>query len=147
MRTRSNKLSSNTGIDLYNSIPQISFLDFNKKEFIFKEDNYILIFISNYCIHCIDLLPELSKIEAKYTSYQIVLFSTGDNQENNDIDEYFKWQFPIISLSEEEMEKYFKVTILPFCIILIRNVVNQKGVIYNFKDFELMFNTIEHNNK
>lgn len=99
-----------------------------------NNSNYILIFVSNYCVHCIDLLPEIEKISKDFPEYELIIFSTADVEENIEILEYFKWTFPIINLSENEMEKYFSVVKLPFCIVMSNSLI-KNAVIYNALDF------------
>ncbi len=136
-----NILSHKTGINIGDELPDLYFLnlDGNKVDLI-KDENYILVFVSNYCLYCIDLLPEVEKIKDVSTKHKLIIFSTGDNEDNIEMKKYFNWTFPIIHLNEDEMEKYFKVVKQPFCIITNKNKVKQKGVIYNQKDFVAMFN-------
>lgn len=138
-----NKLSHKTGINIGESLPDFTCFDSNKKEIDFLlDENYVLIFVSNYCLYCIDLLPEIEKIKDVCKKHQLILFSTGDDEDNTEMQNYFNWKFPIVNLTEEEMEKYFKVVIHPFCIITNKNKVKQKGIIYNQKDFIVMYNNL-----
>ncbi|SEN75698.1 Thioredoxin [Paenisporosarcina quisquiliarum] len=100
-----------------------------------NNSNYILIFFSNYCVHCIDLLPEIEKISKDFPEYELIIFSTAAVEENLEIVKYFKWTFTIINLSEKEMEKYFSVVKLPFCIVMSNSLILKNAVIYNALDF------------
>ncbi|WP_333879548.1 alkyl hydroperoxide reductase [Lysinibacillus capsici] len=133
--------SHKTGINIGEVLPNLFCFDSDEKNVnLLPDENYILIFVSNYCVYCIDLLPEVEKIKDVSKKHKLILFSTGDDEDNIEMKKYFNWKFPIIHLTEEEMEKYFKVVKQPFCIITYKNKVKQKGVIYNQKDFIAMFN-------
>ncbi|MEA0555085.1 methylamine utilization protein [Lysinibacillus irui] len=131
--------SHKTGLNIGDELPELYFFHSDgKKVDLIKDECYILIFVSNYCLYCIDLLPEVEKIKNVSKKHKLILFSTGDNEDNIEMKKYFNWKFPIVHLTEDEMEKYFKVVKQPFCIITNKNEVKQKGVIYNQKDFIAM---------
>ncbi|WP_201716132.1 TlpA family protein disulfide reductase [Rossellomorea arthrocnemi] len=128
--------SHETGLEIGDDIPNLKFFDFNREQVIFK-GNCIFVFVSNYCAHCIDLLPELQGISDAGNS-KLILFSTGDISDNEEMHKYFNWNFQVVQLNEDEMEKYFGVVTLPFCMIINKNQVVKKGVIYNMDDYKYM---------
>lgn len=64
-----------------------------------------------------------------------MLFTNGNNQDIEEMVDYFKWQFPCISLDEELMESLFNVVVFPFLILLdSTGAVEKKAVVYNKAD-------------
>ncbi|ADM68055.1 hypothetical protein GMA19_00171 [Paenibacillus polymyxa E681] len=91
----------------------------------------IMVFISMYCSFCIDLLPHLSQIQQKHRDYQLMLFSTGDDEDHRDMIDYFKWDFPVFHMDQSEMENWFDITQMPFILVTHWNKVICKGVAYD----------------
>ncbi|OMD16935.1 hypothetical protein BSK66_09080 [Paenibacillus odorifer] len=101
----------------------------------------LIFFISVDCARCIELLPFISLISQNYNDYHLYIFSTGDEEINKEIRDYFEWKFPVITLSSKEMDDVYKVKIHPFVIISNNTgkVVN-KGVVYNSNDMMMLIN-------
>lgn len=97
----------------------------------------VLLFVSAYCSHCIDLLPHIDAMTRRHPTFSFRLFSTADEDDHRSMVEYFGWTFPIYSLDQSDMEAYFAVTYLPFAILVDDlGKVAAKGVIYNADEFE-----------
>lgn len=101
-----------------------------------------LIFVSTYCLYCIDLLPFLAEIEKDFP-YNLILFSTGEIEDNKEMKEYFAWDFPIISMDESKIKSELKVTAFPYTLIIDENgTITNQGVIYNYDDFKFLTDKI-----
>ncbi|MFB0842331.1 TlpA family protein disulfide reductase [Paenibacillus oleatilyticus] len=97
----------------------------------------VLLFVSTYCSHCIDLLPYINAMTRNHPSFSFRLLSTGDEDDHRSMIEYFGWTFPVCSLDQGDMEAYFAVMYLPFAILVDDSgKVAAKGVVYNADDFE-----------
>ncbi|KZE79031.1 hypothetical protein AV654_16225 [Paenibacillus elgii] len=97
----------------------------------------VLLFVSAYCSHCIDLLPHIDAMTRRHPTFSFRLFSTADEDDHRSMVEYFGWTFPIYSLDQSDMDAYFAVTYLPFAILIDDSgKVAAKGVIYNADEFE-----------
>lgn len=109
---------------------------YEKNQSIISKQNSILFFLSTYCIHCVDLMPYINEINKKY-QLKAYLFSNGNEEDHNEMIEYFAWDFPIIQMEEAEMLEHFNVSILPYFMLINRNNhVVTKGVIYNDSDVD-----------
>lgn len=96
----------------------------------------LYLFTSMYCAYCIDLLPHISTIQEEFPSFSLYLFSTGDEEDHQNMREYFNWEFPIVHLDQSDMEAYASVTHLPYMILTDeKDKVMAKGVIYDASDF------------
>ncbi|ETT61191.1 MULTISPECIES: hypothetical protein [Paenibacillus] len=80
----------------------------------------LLIFISIYCVRCIELLTNLNKLKS-ISDLPLIIFSDGDKKENREIGEAFLDQISIISITEEQMYKDFQIKTHPSYIILGEN--------------------------
>lgn len=97
----------------------------------------VVLFGSMHCVHCIDLLPHIEQMTKKYTNCSFALFSTGDEEDHKSMIDYFRWEFPVYSLDQSDMEAYYSVTYLPFMILTDESgKVIAKGVVYNFEEFD-----------
>lgn len=104
----------------------------------------ILLFISMHCVRCMELLPEMNSIRLPNTS--IVIFSTGTQEDHEELDEFFQSKFKIVSLTPEQMEKDFLVRTHPFCIVIDdQQQVCNKGTPYNSMDVLELVRTSEEN--
>ncbi|MEK5640210.1 hypothetical protein BK138_28360 [Paenibacillus rhizosphaerae] len=102
-----------------------------------SETTKVLLFVSMHCTHCIDLLPHIDAMTQRNPSFSFQLISTGDEEDNRSMVEYFGWEFPVCSLDQGDMEAYFAVTYLPFMILVDESgKVTAKGVVYNADEFE-----------
>jgi thiol-disulfide isomerase/thioredoxin len=102
----------------------------------------VLFFISLHCMHCIDLTPNLSEIKQEFSNTNFVLFSTGDKEDNQEMSEYFNWDFPVVHLNQSDMEHYFNINRLPYMILVIDGNIKLSGVVYNKSDFSQLITRI-----
>lgn len=126
------------------NIVEYKFNNWNGEQINLSEydKNIVLFFVSLECYHCVEMLPEISKIIEKY-SLEVILFSTGNNEDSKEMIEFFEWNFPIISLTAEEMSNYFDIGLLPSVLFLNKECyVDKKGVIYNINDFKFLYETL-----
>lgn len=87
----------------------------------------ILLFISIYCIRCLKLISEI--INDYDFKTEMIIFSNAPDDENCKINSKVTKEVFIISLTDQEMLKYFFVTKHPFCII-----VNEQNLIIDNKE-------------
>ncbi|MNW58557.1 hypothetical protein D3C74_364310 [compost metagenome] len=92
-----------------------------------------LIFVSMHCVRCIELLPEIRTARLPHTS--VIIFSTGNQEDCEQLDEFFQRKVKIVSITSEQMEEDFSVATHPFCIVVdeCQQVCN-KGTVYTGKD-------------
>ncbi|CAM4449569.1 thiol-disulfide isomerase/thioredoxin [Paenibacillus endophyticus] len=103
------------------------------------EGKTALLFISLHCMHCVDLLPYIKKIQNNYP-FTFFLYSNGDKDDHAEMVEYFGWDFSVITASVEKMETIFHVAALPFGILCDENKrVIEKSVVYNDAGFDFLF--------
>lgn len=122
------------------SIPLLKKWDGEEFDLVQVSKPLALLFVSVYCSHCVDMLPDVSYLHSKL-GLQIVLFTNGNNQDIEEMVDYFKWQFPCISLDEELMESLFNVVVFPFLILLdSTGAVEKKAVVYNKADMLFLVN-------
>lgn len=99
----------------------------------------VVLFVSMHCVHCIDLLPCINTMKSNHPSYSFSLFSTGDEEDNQSMIDYFEWEFPVYSFDLSDMEDDYQVTYLPYVVLTDnQGQVIGKGVIYSAEEFELM---------
>lgn len=92
-----------------------------------------LIFVSMHCVRCIELLPEIRSVRLPNTS--VIIFSTGNQEDHEQLDDFFQRKMKIVSLTSEQMERDFSVTTHPFCIVVDEHQqVCNKGTVYTGKD-------------
>ncbi|MNW44066.1 hypothetical protein D3C74_212830 [compost metagenome] len=93
----------------------------------------ILLFVSMHCVRCIELLPQIRDLCLPNTN--IVIFSTGDQEDHKELDEFLQKKWSVVSLSPEQMEEEFEVKTHPFCIVADANgrILN-KGNVYSGED-------------
>ncbi|MCL9661777.1 redoxin domain-containing protein [Paenibacillus hunanensis] len=132
------KLSSQSGLEIGSKLPALTFKNFNGENIALNSYTtpLLFIFVSLHCEHCVDLLPHIDVFKNKCN---IILFSNGDAEDHNEMQEYFQWNFPLISLSISEMKKIFEVEFLPFANIYdINHRLISKGVVYNESDLKFL---------
>ena len=87
-----------------------------------KAENYLLCFISFYCVDCIELLPHLKEISEKFLG-EIILFTNGSEEENIEISKYFDFDFTINTYTKEELAITYRVSMTPFVYLLDSNFI------------------------
>lgn len=97
----------------------------------------VLIFVSIYCIRCIQLLPNLNAI-LDIPNIHPIIFSNGNQEENIEMSELFSKQVPIISLSEQEMIDDFGMKLHPSYMIIANGKI-ENG---NIQSIEQLINKI-----
>ncbi|MGW9128329.1 hypothetical protein ACWGPW_25470 [Paenibacillus chitinolyticus] len=65
----------------------------------------LIICISFSCMHCINLLPNISSITKNYNE-QIVMITDGSFEQNEEIRGYFNFEFKIISVDEHYLKDF-----------------------------------------
>jgi len=125
------------------SIPQLVRKSYSGESIpILGSVRQLLVFISVYCEHCIDLLPHLNTIRENHP-IQLSLFSTGDDDDHNEMAEYFNWSFPIFHMELQEMEHYFGIKKLPAVVIVNEHgVILHKGIVYHASDFDALISRV-----
>ncbi|KAA9004873.1 hypothetical protein F4V43_09580 [Paenibacillus spiritus] len=134
-------LTKDTGIPLGEKLLNEEFVDCNgvKVSLTSSGRPMVLVFLSLYCKHCIDFTPYLLDIH-RAGDFDLYLFSNGSDEDHREMKTYFQWSFPIITLSPEAMDKHFRVSVLPFIMVIDPNmIVLQKGVVYNPDDFYFLY--------
>lgn len=144
MSTSTNKKRQDTGLFVGCMLPTRSIQSFAGSFYKLEELDkpHILVFISMYCSYCIDLLPHLSNIQQDHNDHQLMLFSTGDDEDHKDMIEYFKWDFPVFHMDQDEMENLFDITLMPFLLVTNQRNVRHKGVAYNADDVTKLITSI-----
>ncbi|MDQ0089833.1 CheY-like chemotaxis protein [Paenibacillus anaericanus] len=93
----------------------------------------VLIFVSMHCVRCIELLPEIRTVRLPNTS--VIIFSTGNQEDHEQLDDFFQRKMKIVSLTSVQMEQDFSVTTHPFFIVVDEHQqVCNKGTVYTGKD-------------
>lgn len=115
-------------IDQYNRIVRLDKIKSKK----------VLIFVSIYCIRCIQLLPNLNEILNMPDVYPVI-FSNGEQDENLEMSELFPKQISIISLSEQDMINDFEIKLHPSYIIITDNHLDTG----NIQSIEQLINKIK----
>lgn len=93
----------------------------------------ILFFISLHCVRCIDLLPEIKKVREPNT--EILLFSSADQEDLQELAHFFQQKISIVSLSREQAKLDFQVYDYPFCVVAdTSHCIYSKGAAYNAVD-------------
>lgn len=124
------------GLKIGSIIKGENYTDQNQKSInIIKYDTKVLmLFISMYCVRCIDLLPYLKDV-SNIEGTSVVLYSTGSFDDHKSMEEYFGWDFPVIAINSEEMNKDFGVHLHPFCMLVdVHHAVINKGPVFNYDD-------------
>lgn len=73
---------------------------------------YALI-LSVYCPHCIDLLPEIKKVEELFNKNKIILIIDSTKQELDDILSYFTFEFSTITVDYDYMLENLNINKTP----------------------------------
>lgn len=69
-----------------------------------------LIFLSLYCLRCVDLLPHIGDIVAKHAmDIRFVVLVDGDYETNKEMVDYFNWSMPVVQVESQEMGIDFEV--------------------------------------
>jgi len=96
-------------------------VDFEGNKVVLSSERpQLFLFVSLFCNHCVELLPQISILEKKIPGIELVLFCNGDEEEHRDLKEYFKWNFPIVYMEPEDAILEYDVQSFPY-MILIRN--------------------------
>lgn len=122
---------------MINNLPSVDFVTVNNAAYNFKsiKNMTAIFFTSVYCVRCIDLLPHINKIKKKH-HLDIVLFSTGEHDDHEEMIDYFNWDFPVISLDQNEMIELFNLKGTPFCFLVNENGILRSEFIYDENDFD-----------
>ncbi|WP_186380997.1 peroxiredoxin [Paenibacillus xylanexedens] len=97
-------------------------------------------FITLHCVYCIDLIPYLNEIKQRYLDVDIVLLSSGSQEDHKEMVEYFHWDFPVIEMEKLEMHKHFDVTMHPYMIIVDADrIIHSSTVVYTAEDVLRMY--------
>ncbi|MCG7379216.1 redoxin domain-containing protein [Paenibacillus sp. ACRSA] len=97
-------------------------------------------FITLHCVYCIDLIPCLNEIKDRYPNVDIVLLSSGSQEDHKEMVEYFQWDFPLIEMEKLEMHKHFDVTMQPYMIIVDADrIIHSSTVVYTTEDVLRMY--------
>jgi thiol-disulfide isomerase/thioredoxin len=136
---RSNTLSKDSGPTLSSKIPLEYLKEFELNSVLElargKSTNLLAIFVSVFCTHCVDLLPSLKELS---NEHQILLITNGSSEDNRDMIEYFEWTFPVLSLTNDEVNEYFNVSYFPFVVVYKDELVILKSVVYSLADIETL---------
>ncbi|MNW57525.1 hypothetical protein D3C74_353390 [compost metagenome] len=90
-------------------------------------------FVSMHCVRCIELLPQIRDLRLPNTG--IVIFSTGDQEDHKELDDFLQKKWSIVSLSSEQMEEEFEVKTHPFCIVAdATGRILNRGNVYSGED-------------
>lgn len=69
-----------------------------------------LIFLSLYCLRCVDLLPHIGDIVANHAmDTRFVVLVDGDYETNKEMVDYFNWSMPVVQVESQEMGIDFEV--------------------------------------
>ncbi|WP_340388618.1 thioredoxin-like domain-containing protein [Paenibacillus sp. FSL E2-0151] len=100
-------------------------------------------FITLHCVYCIDLIPCLNEIKEKYPAIDIVLISSGSQEDHKEMVDYFQWTFPVVEMEKLEMHKHFDVTMQPYMMIADANrTIHSSTVVYNTEDVLRIYRSI-----
>ncbi|WP_214630341.1 hypothetical protein [Paenibacillus agaridevorans] len=136
---RSNTLSKDSGPALSSKIPLEYLKEFELDSVLElaceKSTNLLAIFVSVFCTHCVDLLPSLQELS---NEHQILLITNGSSEDNRDMIEYFEWTFPVLSLTNDEVNEYFNVSYFPFVVVYKDELVILKSVVYSLADIKTL---------
>ncbi|MGN7350502.1 TlpA family protein disulfide reductase [Paenibacillus amylolyticus] len=96
-----------------------SVIDYKGKEIPFsKEKSQLYLFVSLYCNHCVDFLPEITDLRNKIPHIEFVLFCNGDEEEHDGLIEYFKWDFPVVHIDSEDATLMYDINTFPHFIYI-----------------------------
>lgn len=123
------------------SIVSDDFFAFKEQKIEIRKET-LLLFTSIYCIKCIQLLPSLKKLS---DSFDLILFSNGFSQDIEEMITNFKWDFPVISIDDEQMEKDYSIRVHPsFILINEQRMVCSTGVINEPSDLKNLLPSPPH---
>ncbi|MGG4108575.1 thioredoxin-like domain-containing protein [Paenibacillus lautus] len=80
-------------------------------------NNILACYISLYCVDCIELLPDLKELSESFNG-EFLLFTDGNEEENKEIRDYFKFSFMVRSYTKEELANKYKVVATPYVYVL-----------------------------
>ncbi|GAB6988323.1 hypothetical protein [Paenibacillus pini] len=89
----------------------------NKIEFPSNQVQLFL-FVSLYCNHCVEFLPQINVLRSKVPNIQLVLFCNGDEEEHQDLSDYFHWDFPIVFIEPENATLTYDIETFPYMILI-----------------------------
>ncbi|MGQ8871297.1 TlpA family protein disulfide reductase [Paenibacillus sp. TSA_86.1] len=86
-----------------------------------KEKCQLFLFVSLYCNHCVDFLPEITSLRNKIPNIEFVLFCNGDEEEHDGLIEYFNWDFPVVHIETEDATLMYDINTFPYFIFIKEN--------------------------
>lgn len=124
--------SKKQGLSIGELIPGKELLDLSNKTQL-----YAFFFVSLQCFRCLEFLPCISDLKAEHRNIMFVLISNGSVQENEELLNYYSWDFQIIHMNDEKMLHVYKVEKPPFVLVVnYRGQVIAKGEISKKVDFK-----------
>lgn len=97
-------------------------LDYKGNEISLIEDKlHLFLFVSLFCNHCVEFLPEINTIKNKIPEIQLILFCNGDEEEHSELSKYFRWDFPIVYMQPEDATLIYDVEKFPYMILIKEN--------------------------
>lgn len=93
----------------------------------------VLLFISMHCVRCLELVAELQQIHQP--SARFLLFSTGNDEDHRELDEFLQRKWPILAVSPEQMERDFLIRTFPFVLVADEHQrICHKGTVYTSRE-------------
>ncbi|GIO86516.1 hypothetical protein J25TS5_34480 [Paenibacillus faecis] len=93
----------------------------------------VLLFISMHCVRCLELVAELQEIQQP--SARFLLFSTGNDEDHQELDEFLQRKWPILALSPEQMGSDFLIRTFPFVLVADEHQrICHKGTVYTSRE-------------
>jgi len=85
---------------------------------------FCLLFLSLYCLRCVDLLPHVKSIADEHLEgMPMMVMLDGDEDTNKQIVEYFNWEVPVVQIDSHHMGDEFAVYETPTMQIYDANQV------------------------
>jgi len=82
------------------------------------DNSYFICFVSLSCAICVDVLPDIEKIN-NFPKESFLLVTDGEDEENFEIINHFKYSFQLISFPDSFLK--FNVPSTPFVYFVSRN--------------------------
>ncbi|MEI0735610.1 MauE/DoxX family redox-associated membrane protein [Paenibacillus sp. JTLBN-2024] len=109
----------------------LSVVDFEGNEIRFSDGRpQLFLFVSLFCNHCVEFLPQISVLQSKIPELGLVLFCNGDEEEHRDLKAYFQWDFPIVYLEPEDATLTYDVESFPY-MILVKKSPKSAGSLFD----------------
>jgi len=94
-------------------------VDYKGNEIYFSNNKVqLFLFVSLFCNHCVEFLPEINVLRNKVPGIQLSLFCNGDEEELQGLSDYFQWDFPIVYLEPEDATLMYNVETFPYMILI-----------------------------